>query len=302
MIILILGIISTILAYYLLSFTLTRVVYNHFNRLRSSSDFLESAQNIVHSAPILNAVTTETGKQRIIIGGKKINFTTPQPFKNFSRVADNIKDRTLFAIEDQEFEDWLDAVEKIFKMLRKDFFGTLKGFFVFLINLSKPLETEDFESRMARLNAQRQKMELDKMVSNLKDNQSTDVKRLETDQVQTLPSKVTKISATGTAVISSRKIIVLKKTNDEDFELTTDEVEETEENTIELTEFEKVEQRLLTKLRESGMDHYDLWLDLADLYVKNNAQDKARQVYTYVAKNSKDFIKQKAINGIIGLD
>jgi hypothetical protein len=302
MIVLILGIISTIFAYYLLSFTLTRVVYNHFNRLRSSSDFLESAQNIVHSAPIPNPVTSETGKQRIIIGGKKMNFTAPQPLKNFSRVADNIKERTLFAIEDQEFEDWLDAIEKIFKMLRKDFFGTLKGFFIFLINLSKPLETEDFESRMARLNAQRQKMELDKMVNNLKDNQSTDVKRLESEQVQSLPSKVTKISATGTTVISSRKIIVLKKTVDEDFELTTDEVEETEENTTELTEFEKVEQRLLSKLRESGMDHYDLWLDLADLYVKNNAQDKARQVYTYVAKNSKDFIKQKAINGIIGLD
>jgi hypothetical protein len=302
MIILILGIICTILAYYILSFTLTRVVYNHFNRLRSSSDFLESANNIVHTAALPNATVAEPGKQRIIIGGKKINFTTPQPLKSFGRVADNIKERTLFAIEDQEFEDWLDAIEKIFKMLRKDFFGTIKSFFIFLINLSKPLETEDFESRMARLNAQRQKMELDKMVTNLKDNQTADVKRLETDQVQTLPSKVAKIASTSNLIVSTRKIIVLKKTTEEDFELTTDEVEENEDTQAELTEFERVEQRLLSKLRESGMDHYDLWLDLADLYVKNNAQDKARQVYTYVAKNSKDFIKQKAINGIIGLD
>jgi hypothetical protein len=284
------------------------VVLSHFNQLRSNSDFMAQTPNIVQNA-INNATQTNTatqevsqsGRQRIIIGGRKLNFNNQSPLKQFNNLADNIRDRTMYAIEDQQFEDWVDAIDKIFKMLRNDFFGTIKKFLKFLINLSKPLEIEDFEAKWAKVNARRQQIEVEQMVEKLKEQNSSEFIALEGSTIPQLPTKITKIAGTGLLPKSTSKtIITLKKTTEEEFVLSTTEIEISESN--ELSDFEKLEQRLLSKLKDSGSSHYDLWLDLAELYIKNNSQSKAREIYTYVAKNSKDILKQKAINGIIGLD
>jgi hypothetical protein len=298
--ILLLAICATIISYYFLCLVLTRAVINYYNKIRVSPDFGAKSVTTPQVNPIPTTAPVEEGAKptRLIIGGstKKFDFVNKTPLKAFN----NAYDRTIHAIEDQKFEDWLDAIEKIFKMLRKDFIGTTKKFVKFLLNISKPIEKDDFEVRMARLNAQRQQMEVDKMVTRLQDAPTNDVLRIDQPTPATIPS-ITKI---GMSVISSKpkpikSILVLKSINEQnELSLIAQDVEEE----AEVTEFEKVEQRLLLKLKESGVGNYDLWLDLADLYVKNNANQKASEIYSYVAKNAKDKNKEKAINGIIGLD
>jgi L-rhamnose mutarotase len=253
------------------------------------------------SAPVINPSPTTAPitqpKTRLIIGGtnKKFDFSGKAPLKAFT----NAYDKTIFAIEEQKFEDWVDAMDKIYKMLRKDFPGTVKKFFSFLINISKPVEKDDFETKMAKINAQRQQLEVDKMVKNLKDGTNNETLQIEQSKQQTLPTNIAKLPLINEKqkIKPFKTLIVLKPIDNDEISITTEDVDEEE-----FTEFQKVEQRLLSKLKDSGVGNYDLWLDLADLYLKNTAVQKASEIYTYVAKNAKDKNKQRAINSIIGLD
>jgi hypothetical protein len=295
----ILAISVTFILYYILCLVLTRQILDYYNKLRSSPDFLNKTSNIAsQNVKNIEPPSNSPSKNRIVINtGKKFEFANRTPLKAFA----NAYDRTLHAIEEQKFEDWLDAIEKIFKMLKKDFFGTIKNFFKFLVNISKPIDKNDFETRMANINAQRQQLEVDKMVTKLQENMQDQTLRLDASENLDLPTNINKIStkfANNNQLKPIKTVIRLKPSlAEDDIEIKTEEIEESE-----LNEFQKVEQRLLLKLKEIGVGNYDLWLDLAELYSKNNSITKAKEIYTYVAKNAKDKNKQRAINNIIGLD
>jgi hypothetical protein len=65
--------------------------------------------------------------------------------------------------------------------------------------------------------------------------------------------------------------------------------------------FEKLENKILEKLREGGMANYDLWLELGDLYIKFEMKEKAKSVFALVLKHSEDKTKDIARNKLIGL-
>jgi hypothetical protein len=69
-----------------------------------------------------------------------------------------------------------------------------------------------------------------------------------------------------------------------------------------LSTFDNLENRILAKLKESGMSNYDIWLELGDLYLKYNENKKAMEVYALVLKHSKnEKHKELARNGLIGI-
>jgi hypothetical protein len=294
---LIIAILATFGSYYLLSFTLTRTVINYYNKLRTSPEF-SNIPSETTSSTIPKIDTPINGSNKIFIGEVKNKFNSAEksPLKAFT----NAYDRTIYAVEKQNWEDWVDAVEKIYKMLKKDFLGTVKQFVMFLVNLSKPVEKDDLESRMNRINQQKQQLDIDKMVDKLQENASKDQIYIDSPKIQQLPAKLSNTIPSSPILIQKQKILVLKpiKTEEDDFDMNTSE----EEVSVELTEFQKLEQRILQKLKEIGVGNYDLWLDLADLYVKNDLNIKAKEIYTYIAKNGDMQSKQKAVNGLIGLD
>jgi uncharacterized membrane protein (Fun14 family) len=65
--------------------------------------------------------------------------------------------------------------------------------------------------------------------------------------------------------------------------------------------FEKLENKIIEKLREGGMSNNDLWLELGDLYVKFDMKEKAKSIYALVLKHSEDKTKDIARNKLIGL-
>jgi hypothetical protein len=76
----------------------------------------------------------------------------------------------------------------------------------------------------------------------------------------------------------------------------------TDTNNDELSAFENLENRIVSKLKESGMSNYDIWLELGDLYLKYNENKKAMEVYALVLKHSKnEKHKELARNGLIGM-
>jgi len=76
------------------------------------------------------------------------------------------------------------------------------------------------------------------------------------------------------------------------------------ENTVTASSaFTKLEQRILKQLQESGMQNYDVWLQLGQLYVKFDEADKAKEVFALVLKHAPagSKLKETARNGLIGL-
>ena len=74
------------------------------------------------------------------------------------------------------------------------------------------------------------------------------------------------------------------------------------EDTEELTVFEKLELRILNRLKESGMTNYDIWIELGVLYKKFGQTDKAKEVFALVLKHAGDTNKERARNELIGFN
>lgn len=80
-------------------------------------------------------------------------------------------------------------------------------------------------------------------------------------------------------------------------------------NPDEMTPFEKQENKILTKLQtlqenNLGLNHWDLWLDLGDLYGKYAQKDKQKEIYTFILSkaNNSDKEKELATFRLIGMN
>lgn len=71
-------------------------------------------------------------------------------------------------------------------------------------------------------------------------------------------------------------------------------------NREEMTPFEKQEEKIVKKLQtlqenNLGLNHWDLWLELGDLYGKYAQKDKQKEVYTFILGNADNSDKEKEL-------
>ena len=76
---------------------------------------------------------------------------------------------------------------------------------------------------------------------------------------------------------------------------------ESNQNQKKQTLFKKMEDQILEELKEKGLNRYDIWLKLAQLYEKYAQQKKAVEVYAMILKHSKTEEKIIARNKLIAL-
>jgi hypothetical protein len=65
--------------------------------------------------------------------------------------------------------------------------------------------------------------------------------------------------------------------------------------------YEKIEANILQRLKETGLSHYDIWLELGKHYEKYGENEKAIEIYSMVMKNSQGREKDIARDGLIAL-
>lgn len=67
--------------------------------------------------------------------------------------------------------------------------------------------------------------------------------------------------------------------------------------------FAYLEQKIMKKLQESGMQNYDIWLELGKFYLKYEQEEKAKEIFALVLKHAPQDSKTKeaAKNELIGL-
>jgi hypothetical protein len=65
--------------------------------------------------------------------------------------------------------------------------------------------------------------------------------------------------------------------------------------------FEKLENSILEKLKGAGLNHYDIWVELAGLYESYQEKEKALEIYAMVLKHAEGREKDIAKNKLIAL-
>jgi hypothetical protein len=65
--------------------------------------------------------------------------------------------------------------------------------------------------------------------------------------------------------------------------------------------FKKLETNILKKLKTAGLNHYDIWLELAKLYEKYGKTQEAVKIYAMILKHAQGQAKEFARNKLIAL-
>jgi len=195
-------------------------------------------------------------------------------FKGFQKELKG-RSRSLMIVNYDEYPEWFKKIILTSNKFRKNTFKSTTEFFGYLISLAQPAKTEltKAEEKVAK----EKKEEINNLVNKVaKDNPHFQEK---TNTLLSLPytpqKKKTKPGATLDLVANIQS-------NDS-------------------SQFEKMEARILQKLKNSGLDSYNIWLELGDLYIKYDQPEKAKEIYALVLKHSQDNQKEMARNKLIGI-
>ncbi len=88
---------------------------------------------------------------------------------------------------------------------------------------------------------------------------------------------------------------------DADYENTSKDKLKNRNNKDEI-QYEKIENSILKKLQETGLNNYNTWLELANHYQKYQENEKAKEIYAMVLKHAQGKEKEMAMNGLIALN
>lgn len=162
------------------------------------------------------------------------------------------------------------------------FFKTCKKIFLYLVSLTRPATIDSDEFLVQNEEANKVHKDIDHVENKNIHHESNIFNNTET--YQSKDTDYQKLKETATL-----DLVSLDKS--ENFN-----------SKEELSTFDKLENRVLSKLKESGMSNYDIWLELGDLYLKYSENKKAMEVYALVLKHSKnEKHKELARNGLIGM-
>lgn len=201
-------------------------------------------------------------------------FTTRDLNENISKSrsisAVKPQDRKVIFVDDEPQSPLLNSIITFFKKFQVNFWAQIKSIYRYLIHLAKPSDikqtTEESDDK--------QQAQISEVIQKVR----------EADQDETPESE---LIANQVVVISAKKSTTV-----------TDE-EDPDKAKKDLELFEKMEDKLLTKLKEIGMKHFDVWLDLGKLYEKYDYNEKATEVYSMILKHAdgkeKDFAKDRLI-------
>jgi|GEM_PF-6307899 len=205
-------------------------------------------------------------------------FTTMDLGENISRnrsiSAVKHDDRKVIFVDGEEQSVFLNSIFAFFKKFQVNFWAQLRSIYRYLLHLAKPNDNQQKSEP-----DEQEKVQITEVIQKVKDADQDD----EDDKVELT-------NQNQVVVVNPKKAT---KTDDED----EDEKEAKEKKDLEL--FEKLENKLLAKLKEVGMKHFDLWLDLGKLYEKYDYNEKAKEVYSMILKHAdgkeKEFAKDKLI-------
>lgn len=244
--------------------TLTLLFLNYSVYLWENKKILDlssriKSPNIPESEMILGKSNSSRGFTSIDMGESLSKQRSISPI--------NADERKVLFTEDDLGPKWINQIVTFFKRLRANFWIQLKNGIVYLINLAKNTQTKT-------KNADEEKIitEVIEKVKSIDDQEQTENE-----------------NPTQSLVSPSNQVVVINPKKSQ-------ENENPSQKSKEL--FEKMEDKLLKKLKEVGMNHFDIWLDLGKLYEDQNEPKKAKEIYQMVLKHATGKDQEAARNAL----
>ena len=199
--------------------------------------------------------------------------------------ATNIYDRTLVKITSGDYPDWISKFISELAKLRQNFGLTVRSWFKYLISLTKP-SLEEKHDKVDAFRQQRKIEEINDFVDKVVETniaQSNMLSVVENPSVNEVEDILNPTLENSTATLNLASSVAKQDNKDS-------------------TLFEKLENRILQKLKEVGLGNYDLWLELGQLYLKYGEKEKATEVFALVLKHTQnESQKDLARNQLIGM-
>lgn len=196
--------------------------------------------------------------------------------KSKSILPVNHQERKVIFIDNDDKPKWLNQVLTFFRRFQTNFRAQLKNVISYLINLAIPEENE---------------------VSNTATDQPSNevfevIQKVQEDSVEDIPPEV-KINQ----VLPGNQVVVVNPKPARAAE--NSENSENKVNKKQDEVFTKLEDKLLKKLKEVGMNHFDIWLELGKLYEKYDEPQNAKEIYSLVLKHGHGKEQEFAKNRLI---
>ena len=210
-----------------------------------------------------------------------INLTTTNSVKVFGKLYNNnhLKTERNNESGNRNFD------KEKYKTMFKNAFISVKKTFLYIVSLAKPATIESGE-----------------FIDNIDITTQDEVLTKNKNQSFDNPVDRNDIHANITENTTHKTIDYNKIKEEATIGLIRSDVSDLQKSKDGATVFVKYENRLLAKLKDSGMANYDIWLELGDMYLKYNESKKAIEIYALVLKHSKnEKQKETARNGLIGI-
>lgn len=185
----------------------------------------------------------------------------------------------LTIIRNQEAPLWLLKLKNIFRNFRADAWKTIKKFFQYLSQITSPVE-----------------------IVTVKDVRKEQyIKEKEAEQHINIVNTIEKVQDINSYNHNNTLENIYTSNNIEEDFIKIASKKSQNVNLNNFDKFEQLESRILRKLRESGLEHYDIWLDLGNLYLEFEEKEKAKEVFLLVLKHANGKEKDLARNQLYSL-
>ena len=212
------------------------------------------------------------------IGSRSFSaFDISKSITKGKEIADNLYKKTFQTIRDAEYKEWFGSAGQLVKNLRTRTLETLKKITSYFIKLTKPVN----ENTLKEI-----------------EQKTTGVKVENTGKIAKTESKTIELEAKK----SNEKQTKEEKDADSSKPAATLSFASDAANKANPTQFEILEQRIISKLQDRGMDDYQTWLELGQLYSKFDQEVKAKEVFALVLKHGSENAKEKARDQLIALN
>jgi hypothetical protein len=277
--------------------------------------FLEYAIYLWENQKINDLTNGLSEKNKSYDTGVKRNFSvSDHNSENFNSNSNNMKinlsnkyfERSLILVTSQDYKGWFEKATEISKKIANNFGYYIKKTFKYIIDLSK--SGNNFPDQEIRHIKSTQSAEKIKQTAQ-KINQITenDLNSEINDQVSNKPS----VSEIDSPVPNSTlnefanekmdnqigQITINKPTQSATLNLAIDD----DKSAKDTTTYDKIEKSILAKLQETGLNHYDIWLELGQFYQKYDEKEKAKEIFAMVMKHAQGRDKDLARDGLIAL-
>lgn len=192
--------------------------------------------------------------------------------------------RKILELNTEDLPKWLQLTIQFIKNLRYSFWLQIRKSFKKLISLTRPNQEVEVEENFEL------KKDVDFVVQKFKNQSKEEKEGLFDDQKE--------------VVILDSQAIDIEENYDDVNTLEKDlenelETKKESQNTKNQELLDSLETDLLEKLKASGFNHYEVWLELAGLYEEYEEKEKAVEVYSMILKHAEGKEKEIARNKLI---